>query len=43
MVLLNSIKRINIKKIVEKPKKTNSNLIITGLYVFDKKVSEFAK
>ena len=32
-----------IKKIVEKPKKTNSNLIITGLYVFDKKVVEYAK
>jgi glucose-1-phosphate thymidylyltransferase len=35
-------KKNNIKKIIEKPKKTNSNLIITGLYVFDKKVSEFA-
>ena len=32
-----------IKRIVEKPKKTNSNLIITGLYVFDKNVSEYAK
>ena len=32
-----------ITKIVEKPKKTNSNLVITGLYVFDKKVSEYAK
>ena len=36
-------KKNNIKKIIEKPKKTNSNLIITGLYVFDKKVSEFVK
>ena len=32
-----------IKRIVEKPKKTNSNLIITGLYVFDKNVSKYAK
>ena len=31
------------KRIIEKPKKTNSNLIITGLYVFDKNVSEYAK
>ena len=36
-------KKDNIKKIIEKPKKTNSKLIITGLYVFDKKVFEFAK
>ena len=36
-------KKNNIKKIIEKPKKTNSNLIITGLYVFNKKVSEFVK
>ena len=28
---------------VEKPKKTNSNLAITGLYFFDKNVVEFAK
>ena len=27
-----------IKRIIEKPKKTNSNLIITGFYVFDKEV-----
>ena len=32
-----------IKRIIEKPKKTSSNLIITGLYVFDRKVSEYAK
>ena len=29
--------------IIEKPKKTNSNLIITGLYVFDKEVYNFTK
>ncbi len=32
-----------IKRIIEKPKKSNSNLIITGLYVFDKKVSSISK
>ena len=32
-----------IKRIVEKPKKTSSKSVITGLYVFDKKVSEYAK
>ena len=36
-------KKNKIKRIVEKPKKTNSNLIITGLYVFDKNVSKHAK
>jgi glucose-1-phosphate thymidylyltransferase len=36
-------KKNKIKKIIEKPKKTKSNLIITGLYVFDRKVSEYAK
>ena len=36
-------KRNKIKKIIEKPKKTNSNLIITGIYVFDKNVTEYAK
>ena len=36
-------KKNNVKKIIEKPKKTNSNQIITGLYVFDKKVFEFSK
>ena len=30
-------------KIIEKPKKTNSNLAITGLYFFDNKVIKFAK
>ena len=32
-----------IKRIVEKPKKTKSNLIITGLYIFDKEVSKYTK
>ena len=32
-----------IKKISEKPKKTNSNLAITGLYLFDKKVIIFTR
>lgn len=36
-------KKNKIKRIVEKPKKTSSNLIITGLYVFDKNVSKHAK
>ena len=36
-------KKKKIKKIIEKPKKTNSDLIITGLYVFDKRVTEYAK
>ncbi len=36
-------KKNKIKKIIEKPNKTNSNSIITGLYVFDKNVSNFAK
>ena len=36
-------KKNKIKKIVEKPKKTNSNSIITGLYTFDKNVVNFTK
>ena len=36
-------KKNQIKKIVEKPKKTTSNSIITGLYVFDKNVISFTK
>ena len=36
-------KKNKIRRIVEKPIKTNSNLIITGLYVFDKNVSKHAK
>ena len=35
-------KKNNIKKIIEKPRKTKSNQIITGLYIFDKKVFEFS-
>ena len=34
-------KKNKIKKIIEKPQKTNSNSIITGLYVFDKNVVNF--
>ena len=34
-------KKNKIKKIVEKPQKTSSNSIITGLYVFDKNVVNF--
>ena len=37
------LKKNKIKRMVEKPKKTNSNLAITGLYFFDKNVVEFAK
>ena len=36
-------KNKKIVKITEKPKKTNSNLAITGLYFFDNKVIKFAK
>ena len=36
-------KNNEIKKIVEKPKYTKSNLIIVGLYTFDKNVSKYAK
>ena len=32
-----------IKNIIEKPKKTNSNLAITGIYLFDKNVFNFTK
>ena len=32
-----------IEKILEKPKITKSNLVITGLYVFDKEVSKYVK
>jgi len=32
-----------VNRIIEKPKKTKSNLIITGLYIFDKEVSNYAK
>jgi len=30
-------------RLIEKPKKTNSNLAVTGLYFFDNKVIEFSK
>ena len=36
-------KQNKIIKIVEKPKKTNSNLAVTGLYFFDNKVVNFCK
>ena len=36
-------KNKKISKILEKPKKTNSNLAITGLYFFDKNVINVAK
>lgn len=31
------------KKIIEKPKQSNSNLAVTGIYFFDKHVSSYAK
>ena len=43
MVLLSWEKIIKLKKIVEKPKYTKSNLVIVGLYTFDKDVSKYAK
>jgi len=36
-------KKNKIIKIVEKPKKTKSNLAVTGLYFFDNKVVEYSK
>jgi glucose-1-phosphate thymidylyltransferase len=36
-------KNKKIKSIAEKPKKTNSNLAITGIYLFDKNVINFSK
>ena len=36
-------KKNKIAKIIEKPKKTNSNLAVTGLYFFDNKVVNFCK
>ena len=36
-------KQNKIIKIVEKPRKTNSNLAVTGLYFFDDKVVNFCK
>lgn len=37
------LKNNKISKLIEKPKKTNSNLAITGLYFFDKNVAKIAK
>ena len=37
------LKNNKISKLIEKPKKTNSNLAITGLYFFDKNVTKIAK
>ena len=36
-------KKNKVTKLVEKPKKTNSNLAVTGFYIFDKKVVKFSK
>ena len=41
--IANINKKNKITKIVEKPKKTFSNLAITGLYFFDNKVIEYSK
>jgi glucose-1-phosphate thymidylyltransferase len=37
------LKNKKIKNIIEKPKKTNSNLAITGIYLFDNNVINFSK
>jgi len=36
-------KKNKVIKLVEKPKKTTSNLAVTGFYLFDKRVVEFSK
>ena len=36
-------KNNKVSKLIEKPKKTNSNLAVTGLYFFDNKVVELTK
>ena len=36
-------KKNKVIKLIEKPKKTSSNLAVTGLYFFDNKVVEFSK
>ena len=41
--IANINKKNKIVKIVEKPKKSNSNLAVTGLYFFDNKVVNFCK
>ena len=38
-----TIKKNRIIKLIEKPKKTNSNLAVTGLYFFDNKVVKISK
>ena len=43
MVWLQSMKKKQILRIVEKPKKTKSNLAVTGLYFFDNKVINLSK
>ena len=37
------VRKKKVVKLKEKPKKTNSNLAVTGLYFFDNKVMEFTK
>ena len=37
------MKKNRIIKLIEKPKKTNSNLAVTGLYFFDNKVVKISK
>ena len=41
--IANINKKNIITKIIEKPKKTSSNLAVTGLYFFDNKVVEYSK
>ena len=41
MATINSNNKII--KLIEKPKKTKSNLVVTGLYFFDNKVIRFSK
>ena len=36
-------KKNKVKKLIEKPKKTNSNLAVTGLYFFDNDVTKLSK
>ena len=36
-------KKNKVKKLIEKPKKTNSNLAVTGLYFFDNDVIKLSK
>ena len=41
--MLNLNNKNKVVSLVEKPKKTKSNLAVTGLYFFDNKVVEFSK